>query len=187
MTDEEYSTTLQQFSDEVTKILNSDWENIHLPLIKKAAKFLIRETIIKHDLTNSAPMFFQNIEDCMQFYAELCKPANSSVQYSNLDIGKYCTTLFLVYDRCNGQHLYDEIMTQVTIITDSRFSIDKTPPSFEDYLKEGDVPAQNTRADFIYRLKKHFNCLVEYLISEGLLKKDSPQRKFGFYSKSANS
>jgi hypothetical protein len=176
--EDQYSMELHGVTDELIKILNSDWDNIRLPLRDKAAKFLMREIFIKsHMPGKDVQRYFPSINDYHRFYAELIQLADPSVQFSNIDIGKYCTVLFLVHDRCMGQHLYNDINAAVQIITEGRLCLDEKPPSFEDYLKEGDNPAQNTKADFIYRLKKYLSFIKYYLEVKGLLGKSNDTEK----------
>jgi hypothetical protein len=181
---DEYSAKLRQVADEFIKILNSSWDSwdkVRLPLIDKAARFLIRETIIKRDLTKDAGKIFPNTEACGRFYAELCEPAaHPPLALSNMDIGRYCFTLFLVCDSVapdpsSRNPLYGQIKAKAEEIMDFRFSIDENPPLFEDFLKT-DNQNQNTKTDFICRLECYLKNIKAYLQAKKLWKPSLNER-----------
>jgi hypothetical protein len=174
--DEKYSAGLQAIRDEVAKIIDRIGDKFDELLTDKAARFLILKTIQKYKVGKNTLRYFPNQEAATEFFTWLTGTLHKPYNYSDKQIGEYCTALFLAYDKCMPEKLlYSRTVGKALNIVYSRFPesplftlIENENLKLEDVLNDCEDPPQNNIERIGY-LKECLNIVNAYLDAEGPL------------------
>ena len=182
-TDEQYSAELLYIANEVKIILAVVGDKLDELLTNKAAKYLVFRAICKNNVVdnNIARYFKGRNRAFFNFINWLEGPLHKPEGLDDNSIGKYCTILFLIYDRyIPGRELYNRIAFEALNITTNHFSDDSPfftlffvsmKPQYLDIIKKSSSPPQN-KTEIIGRIKEYLSSINAYLEAEGLFKEE---------------
>jgi len=184
---EQYSAELLYIANEVKIILANVGDKLDELLTTKAAKYLVLRAIYKNNVgDNNVTRYFKGRNRAFfNFVNWLEGPLHKPEGLDDNSIGKYCTILFLIYDRyIPGRELYNRIAFEALEITTNHFSDDSPfftlffvseKPQYLDIIKNCRNPPQN-RTEIIGRIKEYLSRINAYLEAEGLFEEEDKRK-----------
>ena len=179
-TDEEYNAELFNIREDVKNIIENFAIDKGTLLIDRAARYLINQAARKYKIENWNRAYFSHPLKAFAFYNWLIgTPRKYSHELGDLDIGKHCTALFLIYDRWPSDRPFSPLIiarAQVIIrehLTNSQLSslVEIVKLQLEDVFNDCKNPPQS-KADKIGFFRSSLNIINAYLKDKGLLKEE---------------